>query len=127
MKLLHIGCLEGLSMSTKFLTAGELAALVALARKPAKDRRVAIVLSRYPNGAGLFANAVGLDTPSLDYGQSNDLIAHRILLAKNIPGLENVATLEQLPATGSLVVALPVKIGQGSGAPLRIVAMIPGR
>lgn len=69
--------------------------------------------------------AVGLDTPSLDYGQSKDFIAHRILLAKNIPGFENVANLDRLPPTGAMVIALPAKIRNGSGAPLRIVALVP--
>ena len=69
--------------------------------------------------------AVGLDTPSLDYGQSKDFIAHRILLGANIPGFENVTELDQLPANGATVVALPVKIRDGSGGPLRIVALVP--
>ena len=66
--------------------------------------------------------AVGLDTPSTDRGQSTDFRTHRILAAKNICGLENVANLEQLPPTGAFVVALPMKIKGGTGAPLRIVA-----
>lgn len=69
--------------------------------------------------------AVGLDTPSLDYGQSKDFMTHRILLGANIPGFENVAGLDQLPATGATVVALPVKIRDGSGGPLRIIARLP--
>ncbi|MEZ5737845.1 MAG: cyclase family protein [Novosphingobium sp.] len=69
--------------------------------------------------------AVGLDTPSLDYGQSKDFIVHRILLGKNIPGFENVTNLDQLPAQGATVIALPTKIKDGSGAPLRIVALVP--
>jgi len=69
--------------------------------------------------------AVGLDTPSLDYGQSEDFIVHRILLARNIPGFENVTNLDQLPASGAYVIALPTKIKDGSGAPLRIVALVP--
>jgi kynurenine formamidase len=69
--------------------------------------------------------AVGLDTPSLDYGQSTDFIAHRILLGANIPGFENVADLDLLPPKGATVVALPVKIKGGSGGPLRIVAQLP--
>ena len=68
---------------------------------------------------------VGLDTPSLDYGQSKDFIVHRTLLGANIPGFENVANLEQMPDKGATVVALPVKIKDGSGAPLRIVAQLP--
>ena len=70
-------------------------------------------------------SAVGLDTASLDYGQSKDFIAHRILLGANIPGFENVANLDRLPAKGAMVVALPIKIRGGSGGPLRIVARLP--
>lgn len=66
--------------------------------------------------------AVGLDTPSLDYGQSKDFPAHRIFGAANIPGFENLANLQLLPAKGFRVIALPMKIAGGSGAPLRIVA-----
>lgn len=68
--------------------------------------------------------AVGIDTASIDYGQSTLFETHRILYDKNIPGLENLANLDQLPATGALVVALPMKIKGGSGAPLRAVAMV---
>jgi kynurenine formamidase len=68
--------------------------------------------------------ALGLDTPSMDYGQSKDFQTHRILLDKNKPGFENVANLDKLPAKGIYVVALPMKIGKGSGGPLRIIAGI---
>lgn len=71
--------------------------------------------------------AVGIDTPSLDRGQSTDFRAHRILYAENVSGFENVANLDLLPETGSYVVALPMKIEGGSGAPLRIVAFVPAR
>ncbi len=69
--------------------------------------------------------AFGLDTPSVDRGQSTDFGVHVILYGANIPGFENVAHLEQLPATGSYVIALPMKIQGGSGGPLRIVAYVP--
>ena len=39
---------------------------------------------------------------------------------------ENVARLEKLPSQGFTVIALPAKIGGGSGGPLRIIAMIDG-
>jgi kynurenine formamidase len=68
--------------------------------------------------------AVGLDTPSIDYGQSTDFKAHQVLMGQNIPAFENVANLEQLPVKGAYVVALPMKIKGGSGGPLRIVAWI---
>ena len=84
----------------------------------------------HPDTAELLANqrkvgAVGIDTPSIDYGQSTDFMAHRVLFAANIPAFENVANLDQLPATGATIVALPMKIRGGSGGPLRIVAHLP--
>lgn len=69
--------------------------------------------------------AVGIDTPSIDFGQSTTFDTHRILFAENIPAFENVAALERLPITGAYVIALPMKIRGGSGGPLRIVAAIP--
>ncbi len=69
--------------------------------------------------------AVGIDTPSIDYGQSQSFDTHRILLARNIPAFENVTNLERLPASGAFVMALPMKIKGGSGGPLRIVALVP--
>ncbi|MCX6270018.1 MAG: cyclase family protein, partial [Bacteroidetes bacterium] len=70
-------------------------------------------------------NAVGLDTPSIDFGQSKDFMTHRILFANNLTAYENVANLDQLPPKGSWIVSLPMKIKGGSGAPLRIVAFLP--
>jgi len=70
--------------------------------------------------------AVGIDTPSIDYGQSVTFEAHQILAAANVPIFENVAFLDRVPVTGSFVVALPMKIGGGSGGPLRIAAWVPG-
>ena len=69
--------------------------------------------------------AAGLDTPSIDHGPSTGFWAHRILMAADIPAFENVASLDRLPETGAWIVALPMKIGGGSGGPLRIVAAVP--
>jgi kynurenine formamidase len=68
--------------------------------------------------------AIGLDTASIDFGQSTLFESHRILMEKNIPAFENVANLELLPAKGFSVIALPMKIKGGSGGPLRIVAFL---
>ena len=70
-------------------------------------------------------DAIGIDTPSIDRGQSTTFDSHRILFDANVPAFENVARLDQMPDTGSFVVALPMKIGGGSGGPLRIVGVIP--
>jgi kynurenine formamidase len=67
--------------------------------------------------------AIGLDTPSIDYGQSTLFESHVTLFEKNIPAFENVANLDQLPEKGFTIIALPIKIKGGSGGPLRIVAI----
>lgn len=71
--------------------------------------------------------AVGIDTASIDYGQSQSFRTHVALADKNVLILENVALTDDLPASGFEVIALPMKIAQGSGAPLRIVARIPAK
>ena len=68
--------------------------------------------------------AIGLDTASIDHGQSTLFESHRILFDKNVPAFENVANLDQLPAKGFSVIALPMKIKGGSGGPLRIIAIL---
>ena len=68
--------------------------------------------------------AIGLDVASVDYGQSKDFKTHQILYGQNIPGFENVANLDKLPTKGAFIIALPMKIKGGSGAPLRIVAIV---
>jgi kynurenine formamidase len=69
--------------------------------------------------------AIGLDTPSIDYGQSTLFESHRILFEKNVPALENVAGLDRLPPVGAVLFALPMKIENGSGGPTRVVAFVP--
>lgn len=68
--------------------------------------------------------AVGIDTPSIDRGQSRRFEAHVELMTHNIPAFENVGDMSMLPATGSTIIALPMKIEGGSGGPLRIVARV---
>lgn len=69
--------------------------------------------------------AVGLDTASIDYGQSKQFQSHQALLGHEILVFENVADLHQIPVKGAEITALPMKIEGGSGAPLRIVAFVP--
>lgn len=69
--------------------------------------------------------AIGIDTASIDYGQSTLYESHRVLYDKNIPAFENLNALDRLPPRGAFIVALPMKIGNGSGAPLRAMAILP--
>jgi kynurenine formamidase len=68
--------------------------------------------------------AVGLDTPSIDHGQSTHFETHRILFERDIPAFENLANLDRLPPKNFHVIALPMKIKGGSGGPLRAVAIV---
>lgn len=69
--------------------------------------------------------AIGIDTASIDYGQSTEFASHAALMTNNIPAFENVGDMTKLPAKGFHVFALPMKIKGGSGGPLRIAALTP--
>jgi len=69
--------------------------------------------------------AVGIDTASIDYGQSTKFETHVALLSENVPVFENLANLHNLPDRGFDVIALPMKIAGGTGGPLRIIAVVP--
>jgi kynurenine formamidase len=80
--------------------------------------------ARFLTGKRLL-DAVGVDTPSLDYGPSTDFPVHRIFAEANLPAFENVANLRHMPEIGAWIIALPMKIGGGTGAPLRIIGVLP--
>lgn len=69
--------------------------------------------------------AVGIDTASIDYGQSMVFETHVALLSQDVPVFENLANLDDLPDRGFDVIALPMKIKGGTGGPLRIIAVLP--
>jgi kynurenine formamidase len=69
--------------------------------------------------------AVGIDTASIDFGQSTKFETHVALLSHNVPVFENLADLHDLPVEGFHVIALPMKIAGGTGGPLRIIAVVP--
>ena len=69
--------------------------------------------------------AVGIDTASIDYGQSTKFETHVALLSQNVPVFENLGDLRDLPHRGFDVIALPMKIFGGTGGPLRVIAVLP--
>ncbi len=70
-------------------------------------------------------DGVGIDTASIDYGQSKDFIVHQVLNSAGIYALENVANLDAVPPKGAMLLVMPMKIAGGTGGPARIVALLP--
>lgn len=73
---------------------------------------------------GRKAIGIGIDTLSIDYGPSKDFPVHQYNLRHSVYQLENVANLDHAPAKGGLVVIAPMKLEGGSGAPVRILALM---
>jgi kynurenine formamidase len=71
--------------------------------------------------------AIGIDSASIDHGPSQDFEVHRLTMPAGIFHLENLTALEQLPATGAVLIALPMKLRGGSGGPTRVVAVVSAR
>jgi kynurenine formamidase len=87
---------------------------------PSYGAAAAAFLVKDRNIAGL-----GVDTASIDHGASKDFMVHRVTAEANVFGLENLTNLGQLPATGTTIIALPMKIAGGSGGPVRVIAVLP--
>ena len=69
--------------------------------------------------------AVGIDTASIDYGQSTTFETYVALLTQSVPVFENLSDLRNLPHREFGVIALPMKISGGTGGPLRVIAVLP--
>jgi kynurenine formamidase len=73
---------------------------------------------------------VGVETIGTDAGQAATFDpmfpCHTIMHGSNRFGLASLANLDQLPPTGAIVIAPPLKIVNGSGSPLRVLALVPG-
>ena len=72
---------------------------------------------------------VGVETVGTDAGQAATFDppfpAHNLMQGNGKFGLASLCNLDQLPATGAVVVAAPLKIVNGSGSPLRVLALTP--
>ncbi|HVN45585.1 MAG TPA: cyclase family protein [Steroidobacteraceae bacterium] len=72
---------------------------------------------------------VGVETVGTDAGQAASFEpmfpCHSIMHGANRFGLASLTNLDQLPPTGALVIAPPLKIVNGSGSPLRVLALVP--
>ena len=73
-------------------------------------------------------SGVGVETVGTDAGQAGmfdpPFPNHTIMHGAGKFGLASLCNLHQLPATGAIVIAAPLKIVNGSGSPLRVLAMV---
>ncbi|MBF23562.1 cyclase family protein [Neopusillimonas maritima] len=71
----------------------------------------------------------GVETINTDAGQSfgwpMPYPCHTLMHGANKYGLQCLNNLDQLPPTGAIIVAAPLKIKGGSGSPLRVLALVP--
>lgn len=71
----------------------------------------------------------GVETVGTDAGQAGGFDppfpCHNLMHGAGKLGLASLANLDQLPPTGAVVVTAPLKIVNGSGSPLRVVALVP--
>ena len=72
---------------------------------------------------------VGVETIGTDAGQAGTFDPpfsnHAIMHGAGKFGLASLTNLDQLPASGAVVIAAPLKIVGGSGSPLRVLALAP--
>jgi kynurenine formamidase len=68
---------------------------------------------------------IGIDTLSVDPGDSSDLPVHHVALAAGLWQLEGLVGLEHVPARRAWLVAAPLRLVDGSGTPARVFAILP--
>jgi kynurenine formamidase len=70
-------------------------------------------------------NGIGIDTASVDAGKSTTFDVHKAMLQGGRYQVENLDNLNLLPVRGFSVIVAPMKISRGSGAPARVLAIVP--
>lgn len=72
---------------------------------------------------------VGVETIGTDAGQAfafdPPFPNHAVMHGAGKFGLASLCNLDRLPPTGALLIAAPLKIENGSGSPLRVLAIVP--
>jgi kynurenine formamidase len=67
---------------------------------------------------------LAVDTLSLDHGPSKDFRTHQLWLPSGRWGLENVANLDKVPASGATLVVGVAKVKDATGGPARLIALV---
>jgi len=87
----------------------------------------AILLAEVPEDRDVLG--VGVETIGTDAGQAGTFNPpfpnHATMHGAGKFGLASLCNLDELPPTGAVVIAAPLKIVNGSGSPLRVIAITP--
>ncbi|MFN0304564.1 MAG: cyclase family protein [Burkholderiales bacterium] len=92
---------------------------------PGPDAEVVQFLVRERDVIGFGTEAIGTDAGQAQY-QRPPYPCHYFMHGAGRYGLQCLTNLDRLPPTGSVIVAAPLKIQDGSGSPLRVIAMVAG-
>jgi kynurenine formamidase len=103
-----------------FLNAGEHGP-----RTPGPDVDASRWLATERPIAGFGTETVGIDAGSAG-GMEPPFPLHNLLLGAGRLGLTQLANLDRLPATGSMLVVAPLRLVAGTGSPSRVLAFVPG-
>ena len=69
-------------------------------------------------------NLVGIDSPSIDPALDKEFSSHKVFSSKSIPIVENLVNLDKIKKDNFIFIALPLKLKNCSGSPVRAVAII---
>jgi len=92
---------------------------------PGWDPATVTFLAEERNILGAGVETVGTDAGQAA-GQEPMFPCHNLMHGANKCGLASLCNLDQLPPTGAIIIAAPLKIQNGSGSPCRVLALVPG-
>jgi len=95
------------------------------AHSPGPDKEAVLWMIEERNVLGFGTECVGTDAGQA-FAMDPPYPCHHFMHGNGRLGLQCMTNLDLLPATGAVVVSTPLKIIDGSGSPLRVIALVAG-
>jgi len=92
---------------------------------PGPDRGAVELLAHERDILGVGVETVGTDAGQA-FGFDPPFPCHTLMHGAGRFGLASLRQLDRLPPTGAVVIAAPLPIVNGSGSPVRVIALAPG-
>ncbi len=96
------------------------------AHSPGPDKDCVLWLIEERDVLGFGTECVGTDAGQA-FAMDPPFPCHYFMHGAGRLGLQCMTNLDLLPATGAVIIAAPLKIIEGSGSPLRVLALVPGK